>query len=78
MKRYAPFIKKLFNRYVNLKGAKKQFNEADNPAMSQVDLLRLCKEKNIEKNKNVILDILKEVNNKNVNQLTLEVFFKFL
>lgn len=46
--------------------------------MSQVDLLRLCKEKNIEKNKNVILDILKEVNNKNVNQLTLEVFFKFL
>lgn len=46
--------------------------------MSQVDLLRLCKEKNVEKNKNVILDILKEVNNKNVNQLTLEVFFKFL
>lgn len=47
IKRYTPFIKKIFNRYVNLKGAKKDFNEAENPQMNLVDLLRLCKEKNI-------------------------------
>lgn len=43
LKRYSPFIKKIFNRYSNLKGAKKDFSEAENPQMSQVDLVRLCK-----------------------------------
>lgn len=26
LKRYAPFIKKIYNRYANLKGAKKDFS----------------------------------------------------
>ena len=38
----------------------------------------MCKEKNIEKNKNVITELLKSVNNKNVKSLTIDTFFKFL
>lgn len=46
--------------------------------MNQIDLQRLCKEKNIQKNKNTIIEILKDVNNKNISELSLDTFHSFL
>lgn len=39
--------------------------------MAQVDLLRLCKEKNIEKNKQIIIELLKQSNDKNIKSVNL-------
>lgn len=46
--------------------------------MAQIDLIRLCKEKNLEKNKQVIIELLKTTNDKNMKSVTVDGFFKFL
>jgi hypothetical protein len=38
----------------------------------------MCKEKNIEKNKNAIVEIMRATNNKNTKSVTIEGFLKFL
>lgn len=38
----------------------------------------MCKEKNLEKNKQIILEIIKQSNDKNIKSLSFENFFKFL
>jgi hypothetical protein len=46
--------------------------------MNQIDLIRLCKEKGLEKNKQIIIELLKSINDKNTKNVSLEGFFKFL
>ena len=46
--------------------------------MLQVDLIKLCKEKSIERNKNTIIELMRASNNKNITSLGVEAFFKFL
>ena len=46
--------------------------------MNQVDLLKFCKEKNLEKNKQTIIELMKIANDKNVNSVDLHGFFRFL
>lgn len=46
--------------------------------MALIDLIRLCKEKNIEKNKQTITEIVRTINDKNIKSLTVDAFFKFL
>lgn len=46
--------------------------------MNQIDLLRLCKEKNLEKSKQPIIQIMKEVNNKNTKSIDIDTFPCFL
>lgn len=77
MKKYAPFLKKVFNKYCNMKNTKKDYFDGENEQLLQVDLVRLCKEKNIERNKNVIVEIMRQANNKNVSSLNLEAFVRF-
>ena len=47
LKKNSNFIKKVFSRYTNARGGKKDFFNEDNDSMAQVDLLKFCKEKNL-------------------------------
>lgn len=38
--------------------------------MNQIDLIKLCKEKGLEKNKQTIIDLLKPIIDKNTNTIT--------
>lgn len=46
--------------------------------MAQIDLVRLCKEKNLEKNKQTIIELLRTTTDKNSKGLSLDGFFKFM
>lgn len=46
--------------------------------MNQIDLIRLCKEKGLEKNKQTIIELLKNVNDKNTKTISIDNFSKFL
>jgi hypothetical protein len=71
LKRHAPFLRKLFNRYSCSKVGKKDYFEEDNEAMVQIDLVRMCKEKNLEKSKPTIVELLKQTNDKNIKNISL-------
>jgi hypothetical protein len=78
LKRYYPFLRKLFNKYASAKVNKKDFFDGDSDNMAQIDLVRLCKEKNLEKNKQTIIELLRTTNDKNNKGLTMDGFFKFM
>lgn len=46
--------------------------------MNQIDLLRLCKEKGLERNKQVVTELLRLTNDKNLKSLSLDTFHRFL
>lgn len=71
------FVKKIFTKYACAKVVKKDYFE-EKTDMTQIDLLRLCKEKNLERSKQPVLEFLKEVNNKNTKSIDIEVFPCFL
>jgi hypothetical protein len=54
-KRHFSFLKKLFNRYSSGKVGKKDYFDEESDNIAQIDLVRLCKEKNLEKNKPTLL-----------------------
>ena len=78
LKKYAPFLRRIFGKYSSSRVNKKDYFDEDSDQMAQVDLLRLCKEKNIEKNKQNVIELLKLVNDKNIKSLNYEGFIKFL
>lgn len=78
LKKYASFIRKLFNKYSSSKVNKKDFFDEENENMNQIDLIRLCKEKGLEKNKQTIIELLKNVNDKNTKTISSDNFSKFL
>jgi hypothetical protein len=47
LKKCNGFIKKLFGKYSSAKVNKKDFFDGDGDNMAQIDLIRLCKEKNL-------------------------------
>jgi len=57
---------------------KKDFFDEENDNIAQIDLIRLCKEKNLEKNKQNIMDIIKQINDKNIKSLSFDSFTKFI
>lgn len=64
LKKYDRFLKRLFDRYSNVsraKGANNTFDDDTSGLLSQVELLKMFKEKNIEKNKTVLQELLKIV-----------------
>lgn len=78
MRKYGPFLRKLFNRYSSAKVGKKDFFDEESDSMNHIDLLRLCKEKGLERNKQVITELTRCVADKNLKSLSLDTFFKFL
>lgn len=78
LRRHSAFLKKIFNRYSSSRVGRKDFFDEDNDSMAQIDLVRLCKEKNIEKSKQAILELLKLTNDKNIKSITFDNFHKFL
>lgn len=78
LRKYAPFLRKLFNRYSSARVNKKDFFEEESDSMNQIDLVRLCKEKGLERNKQAVYELLRSVNDKNLKSLTLDNFHKFL
>lgn len=52
------FVKKIFTKYACAKVVKKDYFE-EKTDMNQTDLLRLCKEKNLERSKQAVLEIMK-------------------
>jgi hypothetical protein len=47
LKKYNPFLKRLFSKYSSAKVNKKDFFDDDNENLAQIDLIRLCKEKGL-------------------------------
>jgi hypothetical protein len=78
LKKYSAFVRKLFNKYASAKVNKKDFFDEDADSMNQIDLVRLTKEKGLEKNKQAVTELLRTINDKNVKNISLDNFYKFL
>jgi hypothetical protein len=81
LKRYERFLKKIFERYSNASKGKGRdtFDEDTGSVMSQLDLLKMFKEKNVEKNKIVLQEVYKFIQkDKGQQGVDYEGFLKFL
>jgi hypothetical protein len=78
LRKYGPFLRKLFNRYSSAKVGKKDFFEEESDSMNQIDLLRLCKEKGLERSKQVVTELLRGVHDKNLKSLSFDNFLRFV
>ena len=81
LKKYDRFLRKLFERYSNASKAKGRdtFDEDTGLMMSQVELHKMFKEKNIEKNKVVLQELFKIVSSEKGQQsIDYESFLRLL
>jgi hypothetical protein len=78
LRKYAPFLRKLFNRYSSAKVGKKDYFEEESDSINQIDLLRLCKEKGLERNKQVVTEITRSVSDKSIKSLSLDSYLRFV